>query len=106
MFIPTGTENAPDVNELDRVRVTDTRFCVGDKTETVREPWISSGGRSITFKKRWTGCSIFQSKVAGKQPAEVKVIGEPDDKHEISMFLTVDGLELNHHAIAELTYCS
>ena len=43
MFIPTGAKNGPNVNELDRVRVTDIRYCDDDKTETVRDQWMSSG---------------------------------------------------------------
>ena len=63
LFIPTGTKDGPNINDLDRNRVTDIRFCDDDKTETIRDQWMSSGGRSRTFKKRWTGCSIFQLKV-------------------------------------------
>ena len=70
------------MNELDGARVTDIRFCDDGKTETFRDQWMSSGSRSRAFKKRWTGCSIFQLKVPGKHPPEVQVIGnsEHDDK--------------------------
>ena len=79
LFIPSGTTDGPNVNDLDRNRMTDIRFFDDDRTETVRDQWMSSGGRSRSFKKRLIGCSIFQIKVPGKPPAEVQVVGEPDE---------------------------
>ena len=37
LFIPTGTKDGPNINDLDRVRVTDIRFSDDDKTETVHD---------------------------------------------------------------------
>ena len=84
LFIPTSTKDGPNVNDLDRNRVTDIRFCDDDKTENVRDQWMPSGGRSRSIKKRWTGCSIFQIQVPGKHPAEVQVVGGSDDEDKCS----------------------
>ena len=85
LFIPTGTKDGPNINDLDRNRVTDLRFCDDDKTETIRDQWMSSGGRSRAFKKRWTGCTIFQLKVPGRQPREIQVMGSSDDEDKQSI---------------------
>ena len=106
LFIPTGTKDGPNVNDLDRVRVTDVRFCDDDKTETVRGQWISSGGRSRLFKKSWTGCSIFQIKVPGKPPAKVEVVGDPDKEREIPLRTSADGPVFDNHAFVETPFCS
>ena len=101
LFIPTVTKDGPKVNDLDRHRVIDIRFCDDDKTETVRDQWMSSGGRSGSFKKRWTGCSIFQIKVPGKHPAEVQVVGGSDDEDKRSTCSSENRLVLDNSACVE-----
>ena len=96
-----GTKDGPNINDLDCNRVTDMRFCADDKTETVRDQWMSSGGRSRTFKKRWTGCSIFQLKVPGKHPAEVQVIGSSDEEDKRSTCSSENRLVFDNVAIVE-----
>ena len=79
MFIRTGTKDGPNVNDLDRVRITDLRFCDDDKTETIRAQWMSAGGRIRTFKKRWTGCTDFQIREPGKPTSKIESVVEAND---------------------------
>ena len=76
MFVPTGTKYGPLISDLEGTRVTDVHVVhTGEHTE-IRDRWTDGTRSSRSLNKRWTGSTIFQTKVPEGSPPRVCLIAD------------------------------